>query len=466
MLPLTLTEIAQTVAGRLHDVSDATARVTGPVVMDSREVVGGALFAALSGSRVDGHAFATAAIKAGAVATLAARPVGVPAIVVGDVVAALGTLAGDVVGRLGDVTSIALTGSSGKTSTKDLLAQVLERHGSTVATARSFNNEIGLPLTVLRADQTTRYLVLEMGARRRGDISHLTNLIPPRIGLVLNVGTAHIGEFGSQAAIAQAKAELVEALPADGLAVLNADDELVAAMAGRTTAEVLLFGRGFRAAVRAEGVGLDEGARARFMLHTPAGSAPVALDMLGEHQVSNALGAAAVAYGLGMSTADIADALSRARPLSAGRMEVHERADGVTVVNDAFNANPDSMRAGLRALAVMGHGRRTVAVLGEMRELGDNSSAEHAAIGRVVAGMDIDLLVAVGGVEAALLEKTARERRPDMTTVLVADRHAAYQLLETDLLRPGDVVLVKSSHAAGLDVLAGQLTAGLAEATL
>lgn len=461
MISLSLSEIAGVTGGTLHDVPDPAVRLSGPAVCDSREAGPGGMFAAIAGERVDGHDFAAGAVAAGAVCVLAARPVGVPAVVVQDVTEALGRLAQEAVRRIGGVTVVGLTGSSGKTTTKDILAQVLEAHGPTVATARSLNTEIGLPLTVLRAGEGTRFLVLEMGARRIGHIAYLTGLVPPRVGLVINVGTAHIGEFGSRAAIAQAKGELVEALPAaadGGLAVLNADDELVAAMAGRTAARVLLYGRAGDAAVRAAGVETGGDGRARFTLCAGGESAPVALRFLGEHQVSNALGAAAVAYGLGMAVPDIAGALSAARPRAAGRLEVIQRQDGVTVVNDAFNANPDSVAAALRTLAAMSVGRRTVAVLGEMAELGDAARQGHEQAGRLAADLGIDVLVTVGGDGAAALAGAARGRGGRMQVVMVPDPDAALSALR-DLLRPGDVVLAKASHAMHLEELAVTLAA-------
>lgn len=353
MIALSLSEIADIIGGQSHDIPDPSVLVTGPVVTDSRAVRPGSLFVAFAGERVDGHDYARSAVEAGASAVLATRPVGVPAIVVPDVTAALGTLARTVVERLGTEV-VALTGSAGKTSTKDLIAQLLERKGPTVYPEGNLNNEIGLPLTALRADENTRYLVLEMGARYIGDIRYLTGLVPPKTGLVLNVGTAHIGEFGGREQIAQAKGEMVESLPEHGVAVLNADDPLVRAMSSRTKARLLLFGEADEADVRAEKVRLTDTGQAAFTLHTPTGCSEVTLRLYGEHHVSNALAAAAVAHELGMSADEIATALSEAGTLSRWRMEVTERPDGVTVVNDAYNANPESMRAALRALAAMG----------------------------------------------------------------------------------------------------------------
>ncbi|UQX00757.1 UDP-N-acetylmuramoyl-tripeptide--D-alanyl-D-alanine ligase [Streptomyces sp. RerS4] len=464
MIALTLAEIADITGGRPHDIPDPSVRIVGPVVIDSRQVEPGSLFVAFEGEHVDGHDYAERAVAAGAAAVLAARPVGVPAIVVADVEKALGALARAVVERLGtDV--VALTGSAGKTSTKDLIAQVLQHHAPTVWTPGSLNNEIGLPLTALKATAETRHLVLEMGARGIGHIAYLTGLTPPRIGLVLNVGTAHIGEFGGREAIAQAKGELVEALPTEaegGVAVLNADDLLVRAMSARTKARTVLFGEAEDADVRATEVRLTPAGQPAFTLHTPTGCGVVTLRLYGEHHVSNALAAAAVAHVLGMSAEEIASALSGAGTLSRWRMEVTERADGVTIVNDAYNANPESMRAALRALAAMGgaaqaKGGRTWAVLGPMAELGDASLAEHDAVGRLAVRLNVSKLVAVGGREASWLQLGAyNEGSWGEESVLVSDAQAAVDLLRSEL-RPGDVVLVKASRSIGLERVAQAL---------
>ncbi|ANZ19231.1 UDP-N-acetylmuramoyl-tripeptide--D-alanyl-D-alanine ligase [Streptomyces noursei] len=467
MISLSLAEIASIVGGQQHDIPDPDREVTGPVVSDSRAVRPGGLFVAFAGERVDGHDFAVGAVEAGAVAVLAARPVGVPAIVVDDVVAALGALARAVVNMSG-ATVVGLTGSAGKTSTKDLIAQLLQRHGPTVWPEGNLNNEIGLPLTALRAEDTTRHLVLEMGARGIGHIRYLAGLTPPRIGLVLNVGTAHLGEFGGREQIAQAKGELVESLPVaedGGVAVLNADDPYVRAMASRTKARTVFFGESADAAIRAENVRLNGLGQPSFTLHTPSGCSDVTMRLYGEHHVSNALAAAAVAHELGMPVDEIAAALSEAGTLSRWRMEVTERADGVTVVNDAYNANPESMRAALRALVAMGaagraRGGRTWAVLGEMAELGEESLAEHDAVGRLVVRLNVSKLVAVGGREAAWLDMGAKnEGSWGEESVHVSDARAAIDLLRREL-RPGDVVLVKASRSVGLERVAAALLDG------
>ncbi|MFF4499267.1 UDP-N-acetylmuramoyl-tripeptide--D-alanyl-D-alanine ligase [Streptomyces sp. NPDC001401] len=456
MIALSLAEIAVVVGGQTYDIPDPSVQVTAPVVRDSREVRPGSLFAAFVGERVDGHDFAAQVVEAGAVAVLASRPVGVPAIVVEDVQSALGALARHVVRRLG-ATLVALTGSAGKTSTKDLIAQVLQRKAPTVFTPGSLNNEIGLPLTALSATEETKFLVLEMGARGIGHIRYLADLTPPKIGLVLNVGTAHIGEFGGREQIAQAKGELVESLPEDGAAILNADDPLVRAMASRTKAKVILFGESGEADVRAENVRLTDTGQPAFRLHTPSGASDVTMRLYGEHHVSNALAAAAVAHELGMSAEEIATALSEAGSLSRWRMEVTERPDGVTIVNDAYNANPESMRAALRALAAMGNGRRTWAVLGKMAELGDEALAEHDAVGRLAVRLNVGKLVAVGGREASWLQLGAyNEGSWGEESVHVSDAQAAVDLLRSEL-RPGDVVLVKASRSVGLESVAQAL---------
>ncbi len=464
MIALTLAEVAQAVGGSTHDIPDPGLRVTGPVVIDSRKVETGSLFAAFAGERVDGHDYAGKAVAEGAVAVLATRPLpGVPCVVVADVQEALGALATHVIATLGaDV--VALTGSAGKTSTKDLIAQLLERHAPTVWTEGSLNNEIGLPLTALRAQRETRHLVLEMGARGIGHIRYLCGLTPPRVGLVLNVGTAHIGEFGGRDKIALAKGELVESLPADGVAVLNADDPLVRAMASRTRARVVLFGESAEAAVRAEDVRLDARGRPGFTLRTPSGCAPVTLRLYGEHHVSNALAAAAVAGELGMPVEEIASALSAAGTLSHWRMEVVERPDGVTVVNDAYNANPESVRAALRALVAMCPPEgRTWAVLGEMAELGGESLAEHDAVGRLAVRLNVSKLVTVGGQAAAWLDMGAKnEGSWGEESVHVSDAETAIDLLR-DQLRPGDVVLVKASRSVGLERVAQALVTDTGE---
>ncbi len=490
MIALTVAQIADIVGGRLADISHeeaAATRVTGTVEFDSRAVTPGGLFLALPGARSDGHDFAAAAVGAGAVAVLAARPVGVPAIVVepepahdsaasvleydtdgsgAAVLAALARLAAAVAAELvdGGLTIVGITGSSGKTSTKDLLAAVLDPLGEVIAPPGSFNNELGHPWTVLRATESTDYLVLEMSARHPGNIAALASIAPPSIAVVLNVGTAHLGEFGSREAIAATKAELPQAVPSSGVVILNVDDAAVAAMADQTSARVVRVGRTAGADVWAGPVTLDALARPRFTLHTADGETDVALAVHGDHQVSNALCAAAVALECGASLQQVAAALASAGPVSKHRMQVATREDGVTVINDAYNANPDSMRAGLKALAAIAREapekRRSWAVLGEMAELGDDAISEHDRIGRLAVRLDVSRLIVVGTGRpmSAMHHGAVMEGSWGSESTMVADADAALALLRAEL-QAGDVVLVKASNAAGLGALADALVA-------
>jgi UDP-N-acetylmuramoyl-tripeptide--D-alanyl-D-alanine ligase len=448
---MTLAEVAAAVGGTVVG-GDPGIVLTGPVEFDSRKLAPGGLFVAFTGEKVDGHDFVAGAVEAGAVAVLGTRPVAAPTVVVSDCLAALGALARAVVDRLPDLTIVGITGSSGKTSTKDLVAQLLTRLGPTVATAGSFNNELGLPYTVLRAEEKTRYLVLEMGARGVGHLRYLCEIAPPRVGVVINVGVAHIGEFGSVEAIAQAKGELVEALPADGVAVLNADDDRVRAMAERTRAEVIGVGEAADATLRAVDVAVDERGRASFELVAPEGSVPVRLGVSGRHQVGNALAAAAVARAQGMSLAELGPALGELRLVSTRRMDVFDRPDGVTVIDDSYNANPASTAAALQALVAIGHGRRRVAVLGYLAELGTRERAAHEEVGRLAAQLGIDLVVVVGAAAGPIHDGAVAAADWGGESVLVTDQEAATGLLR-ERLRPGDVVLVKGSRYRTWDVV-------------
>jgi UDP-N-acetylmuramoyl-tripeptide--D-alanyl-D-alanine ligase len=487
MIALTLAEIAEIVGGELWSADPGTL-VTGPVVADSRTASPGGLFVADG----PGHQFAADAVARGAVAVLSSRPLpaGVPCVLAPPApdytldasVVAIGRLARAVGGRLTSCTVVALTGSAGKTSTKDLLAHVLSAAGPTVAPKESLNDELGMPLTALRAEVGTRYLVLEMGARGIGHLTYLTGLVRPRIGIVLNVGLAHVGEFGDREQIAQAKGELVEALPAaadGGVAVLNADDSYVRAMASRTSARVVLVGEADDADVRAVNVQLDAGGHAAFGLSTPDGEAEVRLGLVGRHHVGNALAVAAVGLEAGLKPTEVAAALSSAKRESRWRMQVSDRPDGVTIVNDAYNANPDSVRAALETLPVLagsgdgsekGNRRRTWAVLGEMLELGAVSRTEHEKLGELAVRQGVDRLVAVGEGARPILDGASRQHTASgeepvpVSTAFVPDAGAALELLR-EQLRPGDIVLVKSSRDAGLRYLGDKLVADVADVT-
>lgn len=454
MIEMSLAEVAAKVDGALV-AADPAAVVTGGVEFDSRRVEPGGLFAALPGQRVDGHDFAAAAAAAGAVAVLGTRPVGgVPMVVVPDTLAALAALARSVVDQLvaeTGLTVIGLTGSSGKTTTKDLLGQLTTGLGATVAPAGSLNNELGYPYTALRAGRDTRYLVLELGARGAGHIDYLCRVARPRIGVVLNVGVAHIGEFGSVPAIAAAKGELVAALPADGVAVLNADDPQVAAMADRTSARVVLVGESPQAQVRATGVELDQYGRPSYTITAGGESAPVRLSLVGTHQVANTLAVAGVGLALGLPVPRVAAAVNELRSVSARRMDVFDRPDKVTVIDDSYNANPASVAAALRALVALGQGRRTWAVLGYLAELGEHERAGHEQVGRIAAELGVDRLVVVGAAAAPIHAGAAAQARWGGVSVRVTDQDAAVELLR-DEVRPGDVVLVKGSRYQTWDV--------------
>ena len=502
MIDMTLGRIAEITGGRLSPEADPDTHVTGFVEFDSRKIGPGGLFVAFPGARVDGHDFVDKAAEAGAAASLTTREVGRPSVIVeklppreGDnsdlaandpdgsaagVVDGMSKLAAAVARELTDshgLTIVGVTGSAGKTSTKDLIAAVLSRAGETVAPPGSFNNEIGHPYTVLRCTEDTDFLVAEMSARGIGHIAHLAAIAPPTIGVVLNVGSAHIGEFGSRENIAKAKGELVEALPQSGVAVLNADDELVAGMARRTNARVVTFSESGNTSADyyATGVELDAVARASFTMHTPDGEPQrVTLGVFGAHQVGNALAAAAVGTELGMDASAVAEALSAASSVSVNRMDVNTRADGVTVINDAYNANPESMRAAIAALgytAAARPGVRSVAVLGEMSELGAGATQEHALLADELARYRVTHLVAVGKSDA-MAALTQRAEDQGIRTTAVADTDEAAQAVR-ELLASApagednwreradrDVVLVKASNAARLWVVAEALLQG------
>jgi UDP-N-acetylmuramoyl-tripeptide--D-alanyl-D-alanine ligase len=471
VIAISVAELAAVLGAELVGPGDPASLVTS-VSADTRTIGPGALFVALPGARTDGHAFVPAAIAAGAAAALTRDPVpDALCLLVADPLVALGRLARHLVDRAAatGLRVVGITGSQGKTSTKDLLSQVLESAGPTVAPAGNLNNELGVPLTVARIDERTRFLVAEMGARRIGHIAYLCDIAPPLVGVVLNVGHAHVGEFGGQAAIAQAKGELVEALPSAGFAVLNAADPLVWGMRDRTAAQVLAFcvdGVPEGPGVWASDLTSDALGRYAFRLRTAqlGESEPevqVQLRVSGRHQVANALAAAAAAAALGLDLGQIGAGLSTAMALSRWRMELVERPDGVTVLNDAYNANPDSMRAAVGTLAELGRQRngRTWAVLGDMLELGALAEQAHAELGAFVAERGIDRLVAIGAYAEpmAAAAQTAGLTEPGAVGVH-ADKVSA-QADVLDRLEPGDVVLVKASRGLALDTVAEAILA-------
>jgi UDP-N-acetylmuramoyl-tripeptide--D-alanyl-D-alanine ligase len=443
VIPVDLHHVAAVTDGVVHGDGSL---VVSNVVIDSRDAGAGSLFAALVGDHTDGHEYVGTALAAGAEAALVTHAVEGTCVVVEDVTAALGLLAHDNLRQV-SASVIGVTGSHGKTSVKDLLAHLLEPSGPTVAPVGSFNNQWGVPLTVLRADSATRFLVVEMGARGVGHIAELCRIAPPTIGVVLNVGTAHLGEFGSPEGIALAKGELVEALPADGTAVLNADDPRVAAMAERTSARVLTFGVAGDVALGP--VTMDAGGEPHFTLTHEGVKCDVHVPQIGAHHAMNAAAATAAALAAGLDLPTIADRLESAGASSPMRMERHERADGLVVVNDAYNANPESMAAALRAVAGIANGR-AVAVLGEMLELGDRSEQAHREIGRLAAELGFARIVVVGDGARAIADGAGS------IAELVADTDVAIGTLSASL-HADDVVLVKASRGVRLERVAHAL---------
>ncbi|HEU4849346.1 MAG TPA: UDP-N-acetylmuramoyl-tripeptide--D-alanyl-D-alanine ligase [Terrimesophilobacter sp.] len=463
MIELTPAELAGIVGGRLFRPDGATIPdvVDGPVVADSRLAEPGSIFFALQGETTHGHEFAASAVASGAVLVVAEAELdlGVPIVVVDDSLAALSTLARSVVATVrsqGRLRVVAVTGSNGKTTTKNMLRTILERVGPVVAPRGSFNNHVGAPLSMLGVDRETRFLVVEMGASAPGELSRLVSIVVPDVAIVLKVGLAHAGGFGSIEETAKAKAELVTELPADAVAVLNADDTRVAAMAGSTRARVVTFGLSESADVRAEDVATTVRGT-EFTLVAGRTRTTATLRILGEHNVMNALAALAAVREFGVGLDEAIGALEELARAERWRMELLAAPDGVTVINDAYNASPDSMAAALKTLAEVTRGtNRAIAVLGEMAELGEYSDEEHDRIGRLVVRLNIDRLVVVGRGARHIHNAAGLEGSWNGESVLVADADGAYDLLRGEL-RSGDVVLVKSSNSAGLRLLGDRI---------
>ncbi len=465
MIRMTLAEVTHAVGGtlQLHGTDTPETVVSGTVDTDSREMGPGSVFVAKPGDATDGHLFVDAAVTAGASLAIVQRPVDAPVsqIVVPDAVAALGALAREVVARVrahGGLQVVGITGSNGKTTTKNLLARILQDEGPTVAPRASFNNEVGAPVTMLRVTEDTRFLVSELGASRPGRIAELAGLITPDIGAVLMVGLAHAGGFGGVEATQKAKTELVQALRPGGTAVLNADDARVAAMAAvaeERGVAVRWFGRGPSADVRAEDVDVTASGTTAMIL-VDGRRLPLHLRVLGEHHVMNALAAITVAQLLGV---DPADAIER-----IGTVEIAERwrmqplgSERVRVINDAYNASPDSMAAALRTVAqITAPGQRKVAVLGAMTELGEQAGEEHDRIGLQAVRLRYERIVVVGSAARRLYLAAISEGSWDGEAVFFETADEAYDYLMTEL-RDGDRVLVKSSNAAGLRFLGDRL---------
>ncbi|GGE89896.1 UDP-N-acetylmuramoyl-tripeptide--D-alanyl-D-alanine ligase [Mycetocola zhadangensis] len=465
MIRLTLSEIAERLSGSLHlSETDATGEtiVDGPVETDSREIVPGGVFVAKRGDDTDGHLFVGAAVDRGAALAIVEHPVkdAIAQIVVSDAVIALGEFAQFVVERVrsaGDLTVIGITGSNGKTTTKNMLERILSEEAETVAPVRSFNNAVGAPTTMLRITESTRYLIVEMGASGIGHIARLVELAKPDIGVVLKVGLAHAGGFGGIESTLAAKTEMVADLDTDSIAVLNADDARVASMADKTRASVLTFGENESAMIRATDiVGTRTGTT--FIAHAPDEEpVKVRLRVLGEHHVSNALAALTVASTLGVPLARAAAALETLERAERWRMEVLGGKDDVTIINDAYNASPDSMAAAIKTLAQISEpSKRTIAVLGAMSELGEYSGDEHDRIGLQLVRLNISRLVVVGPEARRMHISAINEGSWDGESVYFGDMDAAYDYLAAEII-PGDTVLVKSSNSAQLRFLGDRL---------
>jgi UDP-N-acetylmuramoyl-tripeptide--D-alanyl-D-alanine ligase len=427
------------------------------VSTDSRAGVPGSLFVALAGERTDGHRFVEDAFRNGAAAALVHEGSGPGPVVrarsTGD---ALMRLAADERSRM-DGTVVGITGANGKTSTKDLAHAVVETRHRTYASPGSFNNEVGLPLTLLGAPPGTEVIVAEMGARRLGDVKLLCGIARPEVVVVTNVGVAHMEIFGSWASIVEASAEPVEALDANGTAILNADDPVVAGFGERCAGAVVTFGAAAAsdADVRAEDVTLGSDGAASFRLVTRDRSVEATLALPGEHMVSNALAAAAVGLQLGVPLEDLVGALARAR-ISRWRMESSTTESGVHVLNDAYNANPESTAAALRTARWIAGSGRLIAVMGEMAELGPIAETEHDRVGELAARIRVDRLITVGEAAEPIARAAIRE---GMAPSDVASYGAVSDALEDARrsARPGDLVLCKGSRVAGLERIAEAL---------
>ncbi|WP_409048568.1 UDP-N-acetylmuramoyl-tripeptide--D-alanyl-D-alanine ligase [Microbacterium sp. HA-8] len=465
MIALTLAEIARVTGGELQAAGPHTPEtiVDGTVDTDSRGITPGGIFAAKPGAETDGHLFVDAAVEGGAVLAIVERPVAasISQVIVPSVVAALADLARHVVARVrdaGSLTVVGVTGSNGKTTTKNMLARILVDEGETVWPVASFNNEVGAPLTMLRVTPTTRYLVCEFGASAPGEIARLAGLVTPDIGIVLMVGMAHAGGFGGIEATVAAKSELVSAVRPGGTAVLNADDPRVAGMAGIARdrgLEVVWFGRGASAQVRADDVRVDA-AGTSCTVHAIGSSAPLRLRVLGEHHVMNALAAIAAATRIGVTLAECVARLETLEIAERWRMQPLG-SDSIRIINDAYNASPDSMAAALRTLAqITEPGQRMVAVLGAMSELGEFAEDEHDRVGLLAVRLGVQRIVIVGADARRMFLEAIAQGSWDGEAVFFADADAAYDYLVGEL-RDGDRVLVKSSNAAGLRHLGDRL---------
>lgn len=445
MIALTLEQIATIVGGKTY--GDSSVVITSAPVFDSRIATKGSLFLALVGENSDGHNFVDDAKAHGATGFMTTKEVKGDGVLVSDVLLAVRTLAAYVRKQLPNLIVVGITGSSGKTTTKDLLASVLSSQAKTIATKASFNNELGAPITLLECDVDTKYCILEMGARHLGDIAALCEMARPNVGVVLRVGTAHLGEFGSVEKIAQTKGELIQTLEADAIAVLGTYDPHTKAMKSLHKGKIIYFGEGTHDDVRAADIEMRE-ARPHFDLVTPAGRDAVGMRLIGAHQVSNALAAAAVCTALEIPIEVIASGLSTADLASKWRMQINDLED-LLIINDSYNANPESMKAAMDSMVLFAQerGGASWAFLGQMHELGAESNALHASVAAHAHELGIDHLVSIG--TRAFAEGIPAQS----STTLHYCEDIAQALTLVSHLAPGDVVLVKASRSEHFETL-------------
>ena len=447
MISMLASQIAHVVGGTLvgEDIL-----VTAGASLKSSDVESGGIFLAIRGEKVDGHDFVGDAFSHGALLAITTHAVPQRHILVQDVATALTSLARSVRSELKDLKVIGITGSQGKTTTKDLLRHMLSQHGQTVAPSGNYNNELGVPLTLLACSSETKYAVIEMGARHSGDIAHLASIAQPDIAVVLRVGMAHVGEFGSIETIAKTKSELISSLSDSGIAILGQYDPFTKAMKSLHAGPTLTFGSGHSDDVRATEVELREG-RPHFDLVTPDGRAAVGLRIVGEHQIANALACAAVGTALGFSIDSIATALSTALIESKWRMEIREFSE-VLLINDSYNASPDAVEAALRTLILFAQerGGRAWAFLGKMAELGESSAVAHQQVGTLAYQMGIDHLVCIDAPDYQPAEQSEGQ-----TNLHLCDRNGARAIAEQ--IEPGDVILVKASRSERFEILAEEI---------
>ncbi|MFM7542220.1 MAG: UDP-N-acetylmuramoyl-tripeptide--D-alanyl-D-alanine ligase [Actinomycetales bacterium] len=445
MIPMKVSEIAEIMEGTYSGSAEKI--IEGDFEFDSREIQPGKVFIALPGETRDGHEFIADAFSRGASLAITTKPVPEDHIRVPDVLAAVSKFAKYLRSNLGQLKVIGITGSQGKTTTKDLLAAVLASAGKTIAPIGSYNNDIGVPITLLRSDANTKFCILEMGARHQGDIARLTELAQPDIGIVLKVGVAHLGEFGSRENIARTKGELIRGLRSGATAVLGTYDEFTPKIADGLALKVLHFGEGVDCDVRAADIEI-KGGYASFDLVAESGRERIELQILGEHQIANALAAATAALALNLDIKNVAEQLSQNTSMSKWRMELH-KFGSVTLINDSYNSNPESCKAAIQTLRQLSQesGGRSWAFLGKMHELGAESSSLHREVGEFAVSAEIDNLIAIG--DTAFLTGVTAEQT---FVSSLSDWKEAITFF--DDIEPGDVILIKGSRAEALDLLA------------